>query len=248
MNRTAANVCVDRPRVTDRAGRDAPATDLEKGHARRYPLSRWYVCPVTARIAAILANTPVRPNHLTLLGLLLAAMAAATLVRWPQMSPWAAALVLAAWCCDRTDGLLARRQATSSAWGAWFDGNIDELTDIGLHIAVAVATATELAWWLLVAFLAGKYLFIHGLASERELVVETGEPAASEDLSSPPPRRGLLHVVYHLPGNADIRLHLLLAALLSGCLTAELACVAVYYNLRWILRYRLVARRLGGKR
>ena len=31
-------------------------------------------------------------------------------------------------------------------------------------------------------------------------------------------------------------------------LSAELAIVAAYYNLRWIVRYALVARRLGGRR
>jgi hypothetical protein len=40
----------------------------------------------------------------------------------------------------------------------------------------------------------------------------------------------------------------LLAALCTGWLTAELALVALYYNLRWIVRYALVARRLGGAR
>jgi hypothetical protein len=57
-----------------------------------------------------------------------------------------------------------------------------------------------------------------------------------------------LRTLWHLPGNADIRLHLLILALLSGWLTVELAVVAVYYNLRWIASYLLVARRLGGER
>ena len=58
----------------------------------------------------------------------------------------------------------------------------------------------------------------------------------------------VLRRLYHLPGNADVRLHLLVAALLTGWLAAELILVAVYYNLRWMARYVLVARRLGGVR
>ena len=56
----------------------------------------------------------------------------------------------------------------------------------------------------------------------------------------------LLRAAYHLPGNADVRVHLLAAALVTGWFSAELAVVAAYYNLRWIARYVLVARRLGG--
>ena len=62
------------------------------------------------------------------------------------------------------------------------------------------------------------------------------------------PDTRLLRTLYHLPGNADVRIHLLLVALCTGWLTAELALVALYYNLRWIVRYALVARRLGGVR
>jgi hypothetical protein len=51
-----------------------------------------------------------------------------------------------------------------------------------------------------------------------------------------------------LPGNADVRVHLLVLALATGYLGVELALVAVYYNLRWLVRYALVARRLGGVR
>ena len=46
--------------------------------------------------------------------------------------------------------------------------------------------------------------------------------------------------------HADVRVHLLIVALAGGWLVAELALVAGYYNLRWIVRYGLVARRLGG--
>ena len=59
---------------------------------------------------------------------------------------------------------------------------------------------------------------------------------------------GWLRRAYHLPGNADVRAHLLVLALATGYLAVELAWVAVYYNLRWLLRYGLVARRLGGVR
>jgi phosphatidylglycerophosphate synthase len=180
--------------------------------------------------------------------LLFAAAAAGWLCWQPSVTPVAAILVLAAWFCDRADGQLARRQHTASRFGAWLDANVDELTDLGLHVAVASAAAATTGsvwpWRWLVAFLAGKYLLMYGLAEEGK--AESRKPKAENSPLSA--FRFPLSRIYHLPGNADVRLHLLAAALLTGWLTAELAAVAIYYNLRWIVRYRLVARRMGGDR
>jgi hypothetical protein len=224
-----------------------------------YPISRWYVRPLAGRLAGLLAPTRVRPVHVTLSGLLLNMAAAATLAARPALTPLAAALVLAGWFCDRLDGQLARRQGTVTRWGGWLDGNVDELADLVLHAATASAAArglgSSLPWFLLVAFLAGKYLFIYGLNLEEHLRrsrLPGGISSQGVGLPGPLPRPAVgaygLRTLWHLPGNADIRLHLLIVALLSGWLTVELAVVAAYYNLRWIAGYLLVARRLGGER
>jgi len=218
----------------------------EQRRAAGYPISRWYVRPAAGWLAARLAATRVRPAHLTACGLIVGLSASALLCWQPQLGPVAALLVLAAWFFDRADGQLARRQGTASAWGAWLDANVDELLDVAWHVALAWAAArqsgTSWPWLLVLAFVAGKYLFMHGLATEKH---ETPE---SEAISAAPGSlvTRLARTAWHLPGNADVRLHLLVAALATGCLTAELAIVAAYYNLRWMVRYRLVARRLGG--
>jgi phosphatidylglycerophosphate synthase len=189
--------------------------------------------------------------HLTFCGVLAAAGATAILVWQPQAMPLAAVLVLAYWFFDRADGLLARRQQTVSAWGAWLDANVDELADVVLHVAAAAVVAARVAapwpWWLLVAFLAGKYLLMYGLTMEEH---NNAEDAAlsSEKGSVPFSSWPWVRRAYHLPGNADVRVHLLVVALATGYLAVELAVVAVYYNLRWLVRYGLVARRLGGVR
>jgi phosphatidylglycerophosphate synthase len=179
--------------------------------------------------------------------LLAATVAAAVLVLRPDAAPVAAAMVLAAWFFDRADGLLARRQQTASAWGAWLDANVDELVDVALQIAVAAAAATltgsALPWALLIAFLVGKYLLVCGLALEEK--DREGRERSCDSDDGPASGRWLRRA-YHLPGNADVRVHLLVLALVTGWLTAELALVAAYYNLRWIVRYVLVFRRLGG--
>ena len=224
-----------------------PGIPDERRRARRYPLSRWYLRPAAGFLARLLAPTRIRPTHLTLCGLAAGLSAAVALLMGPLMWPSAGALVLLWWFFDRADGQLARRQGTVTALGAWLDANVDELIDLTVHVAlcatVAGQTGGTAVWLLLIAFLLGKYLFMYGLALEEPLLGARNAPAASNDPSA---ARRWLRAAYHLPANADVRVHLLAAALLSGCLVAELAVVAVYYNLRWVARYALVARRLGG--
>jgi phosphatidylglycerophosphate synthase len=260
----------------DPAGVAAEANTLAHAwddRARDYPISRWYVRPLAGRLAGVLAPTRVRPVHVTLGGLLLSLAGAATLAARPALAPLAAGLVLAGWFCDRLDGQLARRQGTVTRWGAWLDGNVDELADLALQTATAWAAARGLAsslpLFLLAAFFVGKYLFIYGLNLEEHLgsgkaigaalecsrhtpcAVESGTRRVPATLlgSESDAAGGTcwLRTLWHLPGNADVRLHLLIVALLGGWLTAELAVVAAYYNLRWIAGYLLVARRLGGE-
>lgn len=224
----------------------APAEEVRR--ASNYPLSRWYLRPLAGVVARWLAPTRVRPWHLTLLGLA-AAMAAAAALIWSPAQGWlAAGLVLTAWFFDRADGQLARCQRTASRWGAWLDANVDELGDLGLHVAVAWAAAAQthgqLPWICLMAFLLGKYQLMHGLATEATLWPVAPSLWPVSDRATP--RFGWARSLYHLPGNADVRVHLLAVAVLTGWLTAELALAAVYYNLRWVVRYALVERRWKG--
>jgi hypothetical protein len=182
-------------------------------------------------------------------------LCAAGLLSWqPQLAALAAAMVLCAWFFDRADGQLARRQGNATAWGAWLDANVDELLDVAWHVSLAWAAANQSGsswpWLLVLAFVSGKYLFMHGLATEEHAARGNREPndplqGESDGPDEPVtlvPR--LLHTAWHLPGNADVRLHLLVAAMAAGWWTAELCLVAGYYNLRWLVRYGLVARRL----
>jgi len=214
--------------------------------ASDYPLSRWCLRPLAVALARCLAATPIRPGHLTLCGLT-AAVAAAAVLSSGTTSGISGLLVLLAWFFDRADGALARIQGSASRWGAWLDANVDELVDIGLHVTTAAAAAasseTDWPWCFLLAFIAGKYLFMHGLTGEGEAAKPFEKMDSSTAANGP---RTWLRRAYHFPGNADVRIHLLAAALLTGWLTAELCLIAVYYNFRWVARYVLVARRLRG--
>lgn len=226
-----------------------PAIKPSPTRALAYPISRWYVIPVTRWIASWLRPTRVRPNHITLLGLLFGLSAVGLLFTMPSAGPAAALVILAAWFMDRTDGTLARQQNTASPFGAWLDANVDEIHDVAWHTAMAYAAATltgsQLPWFLLIAFLGGKYLFMNGLAEERSLSPAVPLPEAVGTGSG---IRNGFRAAYHLPANADVRLHLLVIALLLGLPTVELAFVAFYYNFRWIVRIGLTAQRLEGCR
>lgn len=227
------------------AERAAAATwrRAEALRGRNYPLSQRWLRPAALRIAEVLEPTAVRPWHVTLAGLVLAIVAGGALFAGVS-GPAVAALVLTAWLCDRIDGPLARLRKTADRFGAWLDANIDEAVDLGLHTVAASIAATHIdprwAWGSLIGFIFGKYLVMYGLAVEAE--------SAGED---PPPRSAYgtapaawLRRLYHLPANADVRIHLFTAAVATGCLWQELLFTACYYNLRWPVRYVLVGRRL----
>jgi GT2 family glycosyltransferase/phosphatidylglycerophosphate synthase len=234
--------------LLDEAGGEAAERRRWATHeARRdadFPFSRWYVRPAAMAIAERIARMGVRPTQVTLVGLLLAVTAAAVLLCSPASHLVAAGLILAAWLCDRIDGPLARRQNATSAWGAWLDANIDEGVDLGLHVAAAAAAAqssdSPWPWTFLIAFLFGKYLLMHGLASDTAHTHRSPMIEAAGANS----HRSWLRTVYHLPGNADVRIHLLIAGVAFGLMTWELAIIALYYNFRWIARYVLLARRI----
>jgi len=214
--------------------------------AANYPLARWYLRPMATILADALAPTRVRPWHITCLGLVIGLSAAVLLATQVVPTVVVALLVLCVWLCDRVDGQLARCQQTASSYGAWLDANVDELLDMAWHIAVAAIVARQLGptWGfsLLAAFVGGKYLFMYGLSIEPP-AQEAGDRQGERTRSN-----SFVRTLYHAPANADIRVHLLIVALATGWLSAELAAVAAYYNLRWIVRYFLVARRLTTSR
>lgn len=235
----------------------------------RHPISRWYLLPLVEGLAIVLARTSIKPTYVTLVNLALSLGAAALLVFVPYTSWIVALLVWLAWAADRLDGELARRQGTESDRGAWLDANVDELGDIVMHLAAGAALTASYGanWplWLAAAFVAGKYLWnfgrieVHAAARDQRSSDHRSDhlsavhlsPTRAENtelsISADPSPPSKLRRLFNLPGNADIRVHLLIAALLTGTLAIELAWVAAYFNVRWMARYIRQAGLLGKR-
>lgn len=217
----------------------------ESRRAASYPAARWYLRPLCERVALALRNTKVVPWQITCAGLAFAIAAAVKMLVEETAGPAAALLILVAYFFDRLDGPLARLKKCATPFGAWLDANVDEAVDLGLHACTAAVAAwqwnSSWPWGLLVGFLIGKYLLMYGLHAQSNV--------ATNDLHSvqhDPRSSGWLQRLYHLPANSDVRMHLLIVAVATGLLVEELAAVACYYNLRWLVRYFLVAKRMSG--
>lgn len=227
----------------------------ERARGARYPLSRFALRPLAVRAAGWLAVVGVLPWQVTFAGAAIAGVGASLLALGVIGGSVAALFVLTAWFCDRTDGPLARLRGGGSASGAWLDGQVDEAVDVAWHLAIAAALSADgwrWAWPTAALFVAGKYLLVHGRLLEQELAQpraawapatrEDAEPGCVQETMT----RAWLGKLYYWPGDADVRVHALAAALALGLARWELTLVALYYNARWLARSGWVGRRLTG--
>lgn len=206
--------------------------------------------PLVLRAVPGCIHHRITPTVVTLFGLFATLIGCITLTINIALAPIAAGCLFVAWFADRTDGPLARWQKTDSPWGRWLDANLDELSDVLWHGAIVLALAPiTTAWPWLVAFLAGKYLLFVGL----QHTSSDDNSLAMDDDAEEHSQRSLVHTLvrntYHGIGNADVRYHLLLVSLIAATwwpqtLVMELAIMAVYYNMRWVVRYGFMYRRL----
>jgi len=243
----------------DRASSLATAEEELKRRLTYQPLGRFWAFALAERLAATLAATGARPNHLTLgaAALMLTASAIVAFGGPGYLPSIATALALAAaLVLDTADGRLARLQGTSSAFGRWLDQVLDELADVALHAAIAwsVFQSSRQPHWLAIGmlYLVGKYVFViqslTGLAFGGEKKWEgkaksEGEAALEPDAGQARPERrpALLSALARAPrnlvaavGHADLRWHLWIALALLGRLDLALAVYAVYFPLRAI--------------
>jgi phosphatidylglycerophosphate synthase len=115
--------------------------------------NRFVARPLAAVLLPVLERSPVTPNQVTLLSLVVFVAAAALLVLWPGHQGLIAAVVVLelSYVLDCTDGQLARLRGTSTPIGAHLDFLMDELKAFLLVAAVGARLylETEAARWLL---------------------------------------------------------------------------------------------------
>ncbi|HEX2440866.1 MAG TPA: transglycosylase SLT domain-containing protein [Methylomirabilota bacterium] len=81
----------------------------------------------------------LRPNHLTVIGLVVSLCAAAAFIE--GRTRWAGALLALAGVCDLLDGALARVSGQVTAFGAFLDSVIDRYSDLVVLLAIVVLFA-----------------------------------------------------------------------------------------------------------
>jgi len=130
------------------AHKDAP------GH--RTPLLRLVYRPVSRIIARGLAKTPVTPNGVTLLGLLIIPVIAGLLAQNNYVYGLiAAGLINIVMVLDMIDGDLARLTNNRSRFGEWFDGVADNLFAIAVAstFGIGAVVSTGNIWFAVPAVL-----------------------------------------------------------------------------------------------
>ena len=124
-----------------------------------------------ARLAAFLVRglvgTPVTPNHITTVSLLLGLAAAGLFATGGTTAAnWAAGLLILARFTDHMDGELARMADQASAFGHWYDYLVGGITYGALFLALGIGNSDGVlgAWAIPAgAFVAGFILLNMGL-------------------------------------------------------------------------------------
>lgn len=91
--------------------------------------------PVRDGLARALLAAGLRPNHVTVAGMLLTVGAGvAVACGRAAWRPWAVSLILAAGACDLLDGSMAKRSQSRTRFGAVLDSTCDRVSDAALYL------------------------------------------------------------------------------------------------------------------
>jgi phosphatidylglycerophosphate synthase len=124
-----------------------PARDIEID----VPSNRLVIHPVGAWLLPFAIRAGIHPNAVSLAGLGLGLLAAASFRHWPD-----ARFALAGWCLllgwlvlDGLDGALARATGRASAFGRFVDGFADYGVFVVVHVALALSLGGTVAAFVL---------------------------------------------------------------------------------------------------
>jgi phosphatidylglycerophosphate synthase len=110
------------------------------------PVSRYLNRPVSRRIAAVLAGTPVTPNQVSVAALAIAAAAGGVLALGWNIA--GAILIHVSSVADGADGDLARAKGASSTFGGVLDAALDRWADVLIIAGMAAWSVQNEDWEL----------------------------------------------------------------------------------------------------
>ena len=102
-------------------------------------------------VAKALHTIGLSPNHVSVLGIILAVLSAITYWQWaldPALLIVAPLLMLASGLLDALDGALARQYGEATAFGGFFDSLLDRYADSIILCGIILGGLTEVAWGL----------------------------------------------------------------------------------------------------
>jgi len=101
--------------------------------------------------AALLHRLGLTPNHVSILGLILALISAVTYWQWqlhPLLLIVAPLLMLASGLLDALDGAIARIYGEATKFGGFFDSLLDRYADAVILCGIILGGLTEVSWGL----------------------------------------------------------------------------------------------------
>ena len=101
--------------------------------------------------AALLHRLGLTPNHVSILGLVLALLSAVTYWQWqlhPLLLIVAPLLMLASGLLDALDGAIARIYGEATKFGGFFDSLLDRYADAVILCGIILGDLTEMSWGL----------------------------------------------------------------------------------------------------
>ena len=185
------------------------------------PVSRYLNRRVSVPVARALARTPVTPNQMSVVALLVAAAAAALIATGRNVE--GGVLVQVSSIVDGVDGDLARARALATRFGGLFDSVLDRYADAAIALGMAWYAREQEDWrWPLVVGFAAAVAFMLVSYSRARLEGEGGREAASDLLGF---------------ASRDVRLLLLAAGAIAGQAYWTLVAVAAlsYVTVGWRL-------------
>jgi archaetidylinositol phosphate synthase len=145
--------------------------------------------PWDQRIARVLVRplvaTAIRPNHITLMTLLMALVGAGLIARGPEYAGWGAGIFVLSRFLDHFDGELARIQGTSSKLGYYLDYAVGGIGYAALFACMGIGFYDSLGIWSLVLGGAGSGSALISLFSNLEIDRKTKDTDAGEAVGYP---------------------------------------------------------------